>query len=102
MSSLSNVREDAHVLYGLVRGLCILEETGGSDARDGRTALLIALRELASRLAADLEALDAVAAPEPRASAPSVRVARLRGDDVPSIGDAVAELVDRIGTLPPR
>ena len=96
MPLLSRCREDAFVLHGLVRGLCILDETGGSDARDGRSALLLVLRAHAARLAADLDSLDA--ANRPDGGLPSERAPEPRGRDgeMAALLKAVAEVSDRV------
>ena len=93
MPLLSRCREDAFILNGLVRGLCILDETGGSDARDGRSALLLVLRAHAARLAADLEALDAAGGVAEAAAEDGPRGA---DGDVAALLEAVARVSDRV------
>ena len=93
MPLLSRCREDAFILNGLVRGLCILDEAGGSDARDGRSALLLVLRAHAARLAADLEALDAAGG---AAEAATEDGPRGTDGDVAALLEAVARVSDRV------
>lgn len=57
---ISDCRYDAYVLQGLIRGLVVLHHDGGSDARDGVSALVEVISERASALAQMLENLDSV------------------------------------------
>lgn len=67
---LSQCREDAFILNGLVRGLVVLHEDNGPDARDGVSALIEVLKARTEALALGLDALDAAAMAERAAGAP--------------------------------
>ena len=55
---LSEVREDAFLLYGLTRALRVLQDGAGPDMRDGTAALIEVVYEKAGALALRIDGLD--------------------------------------------